>query len=115
MTSAIDQMTLALTRSKPAKGAKAGNVHSRLLRIACPVGARYGMLTVLEEGPRYFPDAKGYRGRRWRCACDCGVVRDISMANIRRGWSKSCGCQQGMGSRFSNTRQPKRPHPTNGR
>ena len=34
----------------------------------------------------------GYGQKLWRCACACGVVKNIVAASVLRGISRSCGC-----------------------
>ena len=34
------------------------------------------------------------RAIRWECVCDCGAVRTVLGATLRRGESSSCGCLQ---------------------
>lgn len=36
------------------------------------------------------PDARG--AIRWRCQCECGTVKDIRGADLKRGFVRSCGC-----------------------
>jgi hypothetical protein len=31
---------------------------------------------------------------RWLCVCDCGSTRHVLEGNLRKGRSKSCGCQR---------------------
>jgi hypothetical protein len=52
------------------------------------VGQRFGRLTVIQRN--------GSLGRSaaWRCQCDCGNTRTASARNLRRGYTKSCGCLQ---------------------
>lgn len=51
-------------------------------------GIRIGRLTVLERGERM-----GNRtGAYWRCKCDCGSVVIVYGAELRNGYTKSCGC-----------------------
>lgn len=47
-----------------------------------PVGARYGMLTVVG----------GTRREKTECVCDCGNTRTASAANLISGKTHSCGC-----------------------
>jgi|SRR5208282_367021 len=50
------------------------------------VGKRFGLLKVIRE--------KGKRGdhRAWLCLCDCGKTRIVTTGNLRRGRTRSCGC-----------------------
>lgn len=49
-------------------------------------GDRFAMLTVVERaaGPN--------RGIYYHCRCDCGAERVVRGANLRLGYTKSCGC-----------------------
>jgi hypothetical protein len=31
-------------------------------------------------------------GAIWRCVCDCGELKDVSLSSLRAGDSRSCGC-----------------------
>jgi hypothetical protein len=31
-------------------------------------------------------------GKKWLCACDCGQTKEINPSNLKRGFTKSCGC-----------------------
>ena len=31
-------------------------------------------------------------GDRWKCRCDCGVVRSVLTYNLQQKKTKSCGC-----------------------
>jgi hypothetical protein len=53
-------------------------------------GDRYGLWTVLQEGPQGGPPK--YR-KRWFCRCDCGVTRTVDDSNLRGGHTTSCGCR----------------------
>jgi len=56
------------------------------------LGKRYGMLLVLEQAQTL--------GRiKYLCKCDCGKEKVIFGESIRRGNSKSCGCQS-VGNNF---------------
>lgn len=50
-------------------------------------GKRYGKLTVTES---WRLDTK--RRAEWLCLCDCGAEKWVNGANLRAGYSKSCGC-----------------------
>lgn len=51
-------------------------------------GQRFGRLIVLEETSKR--DIGG--NVIWKCLCDCGNVTYTSAQNLRRGYTKSCGC-----------------------
>lgn len=53
-------------------------------------GQRFGKLVVLEKTNKR--DAGG--SVMWLCRCDCGNKKAISSNSLRRGLSKSCGCEQ---------------------
>lgn len=45
-------------------------------------GKQFGRWTVL----------KHHAGRKWRCQCVCGVLKEVLDHNLHDGQSKSCGC-----------------------
>ena len=50
-------------------------------------GKKFGKLTVIEK------DIKRSHGSVfWICQCDCGTIKSINGACLRRGDTKSCGC-----------------------
>ena len=49
-------------------------------------GQRFGRLVVVEMAER--KKGKTY----WRCRCDCGEIKDVRGACLRKGRAKSCGC-----------------------
>lgn len=49
-------------------------------------GQRFGRYTVLE-----LASTPGMR-TRWKCQCDCGEVRGVYKADLKRGTARSCGC-----------------------
>lgn len=53
------------------------------------VGSRFGMLVVLERGSLNRDGA-----RKWRCRCDCGEVCEVRATSLRKGTTRSCGCQR---------------------
>lgn len=46
---------------------------------------RHGILTAIERLP----------GSKFRCVCDCGVERIVSVGHFNTGAIKSCGCHKG--------------------
>lgn len=52
-------------------------------------GQRFGKLVALY--PLKNTDKKKHS--IWHCQCDCGNTVDVDLSNLRRGLSKSCGCQ----------------------
>ena len=55
-------------------------------------GERYGHLVVVDEGQPYYWRGKISR-RRWRCECDCGRETTVRDDFLRRGHTRSCGCE----------------------
>ncbi len=54
-------------------------------------GQLFGKLTVLSfESMRTTPN--GSRCSLWRCRCECGKETIVTLNNLRRGGTKSCGC-----------------------
>lgn len=49
-------------------------------------GQRFGRLTALT----FLGKVKG--NDSWLCRCDCGVEKRITQANLRGGYTQSCGC-----------------------
>lgn len=66
------------------------------LRVEVEVGKKYNRLTILKEvEPINFTISdKGhkYSRRRVQCECECGVIKDMNLASVVSGKSKSCGC-----------------------
>lgn len=59
------------------------------------VGKRFGRLTVIERAENYvFLTGYGTYSSKavWRCICDCGNDAYVIGSNLRRGYTKSCGC-----------------------
>jgi hypothetical protein len=50
-----------------------------------PIGQRFGRFTVIGE------ELKATRFY-WVCRCDCGTIKTVCPAALRKGRSKSCGC-----------------------
>jgi len=51
-------------------------------------GQRFGRLTAISRLPKYRSDNLSY----WKCRCDCGNERNVSLGNLRGGSTTSCGC-----------------------
>ena len=53
---------------------------------------KYGRLTVLYEVPKS-DKPQGVTNRMFVCLCDCGkVTKAISLSDLKRGKTQSCGC-----------------------
>ena len=51
------------------------------------VGQKFGRLTVVER--------EGYDAHKhviWRCRCECGGQTWAATDNLRRGYTRTCGC-----------------------
>lgn len=53
------------------------------------VGQRFGRLLVLE-----FSHIDRNGGSTWLCKCACGKSKVVSAANLRSGYTQSCGCSR---------------------
>lgn len=53
-------------------------------------GQRFGRLTVIEKTVPY--KSNGTHATRWLCQCDCGRKTAVTGGNLKRGYTKSCGC-----------------------
>ena len=50
---------------------------------------KFGLLTALHPTPK-----RAHNGNViWHCRCDCGNVCDVSIGNLKRGHTRSCGCR----------------------
>jgi hypothetical protein len=52
-------------------------------------GYRFGRLVVLA-----YVSSDRRQGTRWQCQCDCGQMRIVRGKDLRRGFTRSCGCRQ---------------------
>lgn len=50
-------------------------------------GQRYGRLTVLEP-----TDMRSGNSVKWKCKCDCGNICYVSVDQLQKGETVSCGC-----------------------
>lgn len=51
-------------------------------------GKRFGRLTAIK--PTYIRDING--SVVWKCKCDCGNIKFVTLPNLKNGSTKSCGC-----------------------
>lgn len=51
-------------------------------KIVDLTGQKFGMWMAIEY----------VVGSRWRCECECGVIRDVKTHSLKSGGSLSCGC-----------------------
>ena len=56
-------------------------------------GQVFGRLTVLYQVEDYI-NPKGKHVAKWHCKCECTNTIDVTIANLRSGSTKSCGCLQ---------------------
>jgi hypothetical protein len=62
------------------------------VKIATPIGERFGMLTVVDDAPALISG-----DQRRRCVsvrCDCGTAKSAVLDALRRGLVVSCGCHR---------------------
>ena len=66
------------------------------MRPAIPIklGTRFGLWTVVSEETRPSGSATN-RGHRVLCRCECGTEKWLLKTNLKRGTTRSCGCQKG--------------------
>lgn len=69
-------------------------------RINIPAGTQFGHWTTTGNSQKVI------RRMLWECVCGCGVVRMVSLSNLRNGHSKSCGCQQKQNARATYEAHP---------
>lgn len=50
-------------------------------------GEKYGKLT-----PLYMIGVDKHNWAIWHCRCDCGNEKDVNTNQLRRGYTRSCGC-----------------------
>ena len=58
-------------------------------------GQRFGKLVAVEPLAR-----EPGHSSKWRCVCDCGGECAATVANLRNGHSRSCGCESKLLSEF---------------
>lgn len=61
-------------------------------------GERFGKWKVLG-----FSHLDKYNQAYWNCACDCGSFTPVSGKSLRKGYSKSCGCNKPESTRKQRT------------
>ena len=55
-------------------------------------GDKYGRLTIIKEVDSRIYSNKVHR--RFLCICECGIIKEIDLAPLRRGLTISCGCHK---------------------
>lgn len=65
-------------------------------------GQRFGKLTA----EKYVPNTK--KGSYWLCSCDCGNSVVVSLGNLKKGNTKSCGCLSKKGKPYGERPRGKR-------
>lgn len=55
------------------------------MRVVDLTGRRFGRLTVIERDTTR-------SGVVWKCRCDCGNTTSVLSGNLRKGFTRSCGC-----------------------
>ena len=54
-------------------------------------GQIFGEWTVIREATK--EEKKNRPGAYWKCLCSCGTEKIVNGQTLRKGESKSCGCQ----------------------
>jgi hypothetical protein len=70
-------------------------------------GKRFGKLTIRNRAPK---NTSGEA--HWLCDCDCGRISIVRGANLRNGWTQSCGCLHIERSREATTTHGHAGHKT---
>ena len=68
------------------------------MRIKDLTGQKFGKLTVVCEGGRTENNRL-----TWKCICECGKETNVVSYSLLNGYTKSCGCIRGKGSKNLNT------------
>lgn len=74
-------------------------------------GRRFGKWTVLKRIFRK-PDGEKYPIPMWLCRCDCGTEKMVAGGMLKRGASRSCGCNRKDHSRMKHFVVPSIPKET---
>lgn len=61
-----------------------------MVNIIDLTGKVYGKLTVVDRAENKS------RAPMWNCKCSCGKTKVVNGGSLRRGYTKSCGCNQGI-------------------
>ena len=66
-------------------------------------GQIFGEWTVIREATK--EEKKNRPGAYWKCLCSCGTEKIVNGQTLRKGESKSCGCQlsQNLSKSLKNT------------
>ncbi len=56
-------------------------------------GGIYNLWTVIKETEGYFDKKGEKKDRTFLCKCICGKEKDVNLQSLKKGESKSCGCQ----------------------
>lgn len=72
-------------------------------------GDKYGRLTVISKAPHRL--VSGVKRTVWNCVCECGGHIAVTTNSLRRGNTKSCGCQKRDATVARNTTHGNSKHP----
>ena len=64
-------------------------------------GQKFGMLTVIR-----FHSLNKRNKSMWLCVCDCGTEKVIEGSNLKKGNTKSCGCERYVRSQGGKSKTP---------
>lgn len=62
------------------------------MAVKINIGDKFIHWTILEELPNHVSPG-GTSRKMYKCQCDCGTIRDVSVSLLRTGKSTSCGCR----------------------
>jgi hypothetical protein len=60
-------------------------------KLEIHTGTKFNRFTIISETERYIKPS-GQKIRRFKCECECGNIKIVSLSNLRNNVHKSCGC-----------------------
>jgi hypothetical protein len=90
----IDKFTLVEIANHLNRKIKSVAYQSQKYKLKHPsklIGKKYNKLTIISTEYR-INKRTGYNNSYATCICDCGKIKTINLAEIKRGRAKGCGC-----------------------